>query len=159
MQTQASIVINSSKEKVWQAIKDIENYQSMISAIMKINILNKPEEGLVGLKWEETREMFGKEAMETMWVTEAVENENYCTRAENHGAVYLTRLSLKSQGDVTELTTTFTGEAENIVTKILSVLMDIFIKGSLKKALLKDLEDIKAHVEKSTDQTNVTAVH
>ena len=151
MQTQASIVITSNKEKVWQAIKDIENYQSMISAIMKINILNKPEEGLVGLKWEESREMFGKEAMETMWVTEAVENEYYCTRAENHGAVYLTRLSLQSQGDATKLTTTFTGEAETMVAKILSLLMGVFIKGSLKRALLKDLEDIKARVEKTNE--------
>ena len=148
MQTQASIVINSNKEQVWQAITDIENFHSVISAILKINILKKPEDGLVGLKWEETREMFGKEAMETMWITEAVENEYYCTRAENHGAIYLTRLSLQPQGDATELTMTFSGEAETIVAKILSVLMGVFVKGSLKKALAKDLEDIKVHVEK-----------
>lgn len=153
MQTQVSIVINSRREKVWLAITDIENCQDMISAILKINILNKPDQGLVGLKWQETREMFGNEAMETMWITEAVDNEYYCTRAENHGAVYLTRLSLQPQGNATELTMTFTGEAETMVAKILSALMGAFIKGSLKKALLKDLEDIKAHVEKLTNKT------
>lgn len=151
MQTQVSLVINSSRGKVWQAITDFENCQDMISAILKINILNKPEQGLVGLKWQETREMFGKEAMETMWITEAVENEYYCTRAENHGAVYITRLSLQPQGNATELTMTFTGEAETMVAKILSALMGVFIKGSLKKALLKDLEDIKSHIEKTDE--------
>ena len=35
-----------------------------ITNIININILNKPVDGIVGLKWEETRKMFGKEATE-----------------------------------------------------------------------------------------------
>jgi hypothetical protein len=46
----------------------------VISSILKITILNKPANDLVGLKWEETREMFGKEAMETIWITDSVDN-------------------------------------------------------------------------------------
>jgi len=148
MQTQVSIVINSGKEEIWQAITDIENCQSMISAIIKINILIKPDDGLIGLKWQETREMFGKEATETMWITDAVANDYYCTRAENHGAVYITRLELRSQGDSTELSMTFSAVAETMVAKILSALMGVFIKSSLKKALTNDLVDIKTYIEK-----------
>lgn len=41
--------------------------------------------GLVGLKWRETRMLFGKEATAEKWITDAVENECYKTRAESDG--------------------------------------------------------------------------
>ncbi len=43
MIVRVDIKIDRSKESVWRAITDIENWQSMISSIMKIDILNKPE--------------------------------------------------------------------------------------------------------------------
>lgn len=143
------IAINESKDSVWKAITDIEKCESMISNIIKINILDKPSDSLVGLRWEETREMFGKEATETMWITESVVNEYYCTRAESHGSVYVTRLSLTKSGSTTLLTMAFSGIAQTNIAKILSFLMGPLIRKSIKKALMKDLEDIKEFVEKS----------
>lgn len=90
MMVTVEIEIVNSREAVWRAITDIENSNSMISGILKINILHKPSDSFVGLKWEETRQMFGKEAMETMWITDAVVNEYYSTRAESHGSVNIT---------------------------------------------------------------------
>lgn len=148
MNVTVNIKIYRSKESVWQAIADIENCQNVISSIMKINILNKPEKNLVGLKWEETREMFGKEAMETMWITDSVVNEYYATRAENHGSVYITKLSLKERDGTTLLTMSFNGVPQTFAAKVLSFLMRPLINSSIKKALIKDLRDIKAYVEK-----------
>ncbi|MCW8860019.1 MAG: SRPBCC family protein [Deltaproteobacteria bacterium] len=145
----AEIVINKSKDSVWKAITDIENWKKMLSSIIKINILYKPSEDFVGLKWEETREMFGKEEMETMWVTDSVENEYYCTRAESHGSVYITKLSLGNSGTGTLLTISFNGIAKTNVAKILLFSMGPFIRKSIIKALTKDLEDIKHFVEKN----------
>lgn len=145
----ADIKINQFKDIVWKAITDIENWESMISSIFKIVILNKPAGDFVGLKWEETREMFGKEAKETMWITESEVNEYYCTRAESHGSVYITKLSLKSIDNSTVLTMSFNGIPQSIIAKVLSFVMGPLIKKSMKKALTKDLEDIKAYVEKS----------
>ena len=143
------IKIEKSKDSVWRAITDIENWQGMISSILKIVILNKPTGDFVGLKWEETREMFGKEATETMWITDSEVNEYYCTRAESHGSVYITKLSLKSIDNSTVLTMSFNGIPQSIIAKVLSFVMGPLIKKSMKKALTKDLEDIKAYVEKS----------
>ena len=126
---------------------DLENCADFISSIIDLEILNRPKDGLVGSKWTETRKMFGKEASETMWITEAVMNEYYCTRAESHGSVYLTKMSLIETGDKTLLTMSFSAEAQSTVVKFLSVCMEIFIKSAMRKALLKDLEDIKKHVE------------
>jgi hypothetical protein len=145
----ADIKINQLKDIVWKAITDIENCESMISGILRINILNKPSSDIVGLKWEETREMFGKEATEIMWITESEVNEYYCTRAESHGSVYITKLSLKTSDNSTLMTMSFNGIPHSFIAKVLSFVMGPLIKKSMKKALTKDLEDIKAYVEKS----------
>lgn len=128
------IAINRSRDSIWKAITDIEKCESMISSIMKINILDKPSDSLVGLRWEETREMFGKEATETMWITESVVNEYYCARAESHGSVYVTRLSLTESGSGTLLKMAFSGIAQTNIAKILSFLMGPLIRKSIKKA-------------------------
>lgn len=147
MNIEVDIEISASKERVWVAITDIENCGDMISAITKINVLNKPLDGVVGLKWEETRTMFGKEATETMWITDAVENEYYKTRAESHGTVYISKMALSGQEDKTLLTMAFQAQAQNILGKVMSACMSFFFKGSMKKMVVKDLEDIKNHVE------------
>lgn len=147
MKITVDIEINKPKALVWSAIIDIENSPKMISGITGLKILERPENGIVGLKWEETRLMFSKEASETMWITEAVENEYYYTRAENHGAVYITKLSLSESGNNTLLTMTFTGEVQSGFLKIVSAVMGFLVKGPMKKMLNKDLEDIKKYIE------------
>ncbi len=149
MKVSVDIEIAKPKELVWSTITAIEKCSDFISGITDIQILNQPEEGLVGLKWKETRLMFGKEATETMWITEAVENEYYCTRAESHGSVYITKLSLNQVGDNTILCMSFVGEPQTLFVKAVSACMGGFIKRSMKKALLKDLEDIKNYLEQN----------
>jgi len=149
MKVSTSIEISKPRENVWKAITDIENSPGRISSIITIDVLEKPEAGFVGFKWKETRKMFGKEATETMWVTDSVENEYYSTRAESHGSVYVSRLSLTESAGKTTLTMSFSGEARSWVAKILSTLMGVFIKGSIEKELQKDLADIKKYVEQS----------
>ena len=149
MKVSVDIEIQKPAAAVWAVITDIENCSNIISAIKNLQVLTKPEKGLVGLKWKETRLMFGKEATETMWITESVENEYYCTRAESHGSVCTTKLSLSDAGSNTLLTTSFTAEAQTFFVKIISAWMSVFIKNSMKKALLNDLEDIKKHVEQN----------
>jgi len=147
MKVSTSIEISKPKEDVWKVIADIENCQGRISSIIAIEVLEKPETGFVGFKWKETRKMFGKEATEIMWITDSVENEYYVTRAESHGSVYVSRLSLAESAGITTLTFSFSGEAQSLVARIFSALMGVLIKSSMKKELQKDLVDIKNYVE------------
>ena len=147
MKVSVDIEIAKPKESVWAVITDFKNCAKVISAIIDLEILEQPPAGLVGLKWKEKRLMFGKEATETMWITEAVKNDHYCTRAESHGSVYLTTLSLKESGHNTVLDMTFSADAQSLLVKMVSACMSVFIKGSMKKALRKDLEDIKRYTE------------
>lgn len=146
MKLKVQITINSSKEKVWKVITDIENSVNTIKGIEKIEILEKPADSFTGLKWRETRTMFGQTATEVMWITDAVENEYYTTRAESHGAIYTTELVLSDKGSSTELTMDFGAELVTFKAKLFSLMGFLFI-GATKKALKEDLEDIKAKVE------------
>ena len=142
-----SIPINASKEAIWQVVTDWENAAERISGINSIEVLNKPADGIVGFKWIETRTMFGREATETMWVTEAVENDYYNVAAESHGTKYLTQISIKEENGVNQLVMSFNGTPVSTGAKIMSFLMGWMMKGTLRKAVNKDLEDIKAAVE------------
>ena len=149
MQTSVSILINAPKEDVWKAITDFENCINYIEAIESLEVLNKPEDTLVGFKWKETRIMFKKEATETMWITDYAENEFYQTRAESHGSIYISKMSVSPEGDKTKLTFSFSGQAVSLFAKIMMKLMGGMLKKSMDEAMMKDLEDIKAHVEAS----------
>ena len=146
MFVEVQITINASKAAVWAAITNIENASETISGIENIEILDKPANGLVGLKWRETRMLFGKPATAEKWITEAVENEFYKTRTEDNGFVFLTTIRIsESSGGIT-LTSSHDSKPQGIVARFMSIPMFLF-KGVVKKAILQDLNDIKSAVE------------
>jgi Polyketide cyclase / dehydrase and lipid transport len=148
MNMHMSITINGSKEETWKVITDIEGSVNTIKGIKQIEILEKPDKGFIGLKWRETRTMFGQTATEVMWITDSVENEYYKTRAESHGAVYTTKMEISGEGGIIDLTMSFNAEIISFLSKLVSALTGWMFKGSMKKAIMEDLNDIKSAVEK-----------
>jgi carbon monoxide dehydrogenase subunit G len=146
MIVEAQVTINGSKAAIWAAITNIENASEIISGIENIEVLEKPANGLVGLKWRETRMLFGEPTTVEKWITDAAEKEFYKTRAESDGMVFLTtnRIS-ESSGGIT-LTSSHDSKPQGIVARLKSIPMRLF-KGVVKKALLQDLNDIKSAVE------------
>ena len=147
MQVSVSVDIKADKQTVWSGITNFNNAKNVISAITDLQVLEQPELGLVGFKWSETRKMFGKDATETMWITEAQENHYYQTRAESHGAIYISRLIVEEMAGGTKLTMTFNGQAQTLFGKIMSCCMGFLMKGSMAKMIKQDLLDIKQHIE------------
>ncbi|MDX1407878.1 MAG: SRPBCC family protein [Saprospiraceae bacterium] len=147
MQLSTSIDIHAPVEAVWNVVTNIEDAPNRIEAIESVEILERPEHGLVGLKWKEVRTLFGKQASEVMWVTDAEENRFYKTRAESHGAIYISTISVDEKNGVTTLTMSFDGTPVTFGAKVMSALMGWMMKGATQKALAKDLEDIKEVVE------------
>jgi len=144
-----SVFVNIEKplEDVWKVITNFKDCPTFIESIIKLEILEEPKDTLIGFKWKETRVMFGKEATETMWITNYEVNKFYQTRAESHGSIYISKLSLEPTEDRTQLTMSFSAKAQTLIAKIMSSLMGFAIKGSMEKALMKDLNDIKSHLE------------
>ena len=147
MKFEAKTHISGTKEAVWQVITNIDESVKNIGAIQEIEVLERPPSGIVGLKWRETRTMFGREATEVMWITDSKENDYYQTRAESHGAIYVSKLQIVQSGDGVDLTMSFDGQAQTFMAKIMSVIPGILFKSATEKALLQDLEDIKSTVE------------
>ncbi|MEL6358126.1 MAG: SRPBCC family protein [Bacteroidota bacterium] len=147
MKLSAKTSIDAPKEAIWSVITDIENATNNLQGVEKVEILEQPSDGLVGLKWVETRTIFGKTATETMWITEAVENKYYQTRAENHGAIYTSRMEITEEGGQHFLNMSFSSKTETIAAKIMAGVFGFMFKGATKKLIAADLEDIKATVE------------
>lgn len=147
MKISVNTTINAESALVWQTITDFEHCPQWMNGILDLQVLERPEGSLVGFKWQETRELFGKQATETMWITDCVDGEFYRTRAENHGAIYVSELTVTPQGDKTLLTMDFSGHADSFWVNLLSSVMGIFMKKSMINMIEKDLADIKAHVE------------
>ncbi len=147
MIVESQITINGSKEAIWGVITDIENAAKIISGIMSNEIVEKPANGLVGLKWKETRMLFGKPATVEKWITDAVENESFKTKAEQDGFVFLTTNRLSPVSGGIALISIHDSKPQGFVARLMSTPMFLF-KGVIRKALMKDLIDIKAAVEK-----------
>ncbi|MBX2879475.1 MAG: hypothetical protein KTR32_06045, partial [Granulosicoccus sp.] len=90
--------------------------------------------------------MFGKEATETMWISDAEPGHWYETTAENHGMIYQSRLALKELGEQTELTMSFACKPQTFSAKVFNLVSFLF-NGTIQKAFAADLQDIKAHAE------------
>ena len=147
MIAEAQVTINGSRAAIWAAITDIENASDIISGIENVEVLEKPANGLVGLRWRETRMLFGKPATAEKWITDAAENEFYKTRAEDNGLVFLSTMSISESGGGISLTSSHETKPQGIVARLMSIPMRLFFKGVAKKALLQDLNDIKSAVE------------
>ena len=145
----AQVTINGSRAAIWAAIANIEHASETISGIENIEVLEKPANGLVGLRWRETRMLFGKPATVEKWITDAAANAFYKTRAESDGFVFLATISISenSSGGMT-LTSSHDSQPQAIVAKLMSIPMGLLFKGVARKALLQDLNDIKSAVER-----------
>jgi len=147
MIVEAQVTINGSRAAIWAAITNIENASETISGIENIEVLEKPASGLVGLRWRETRTLRGKPATVEKWITDAAENEFYKTRAESDGFVFVTTKTISDSSGGTTLTESHEFRPQSIIAKLMSIPMGILFKGMATKAIMQDLNDIKAAVE------------
>jgi len=149
MLVEAQVTINGSRAAIWAAMTNIENAAQTVSGIENIEVLEKAANGLVGLRWRETRMLFGKPATVEKWITDAAENEFYKTRAESDGFVFLSTIRISESGGVMMLTSSHDSQPQAIVARLMSIPMGLLFKGVAKKALLQDLNDIKSMVEQA----------
>ena len=146
MIVQVQVTIHAPKAAIWAAITDIENAAGD-QRNQKIAVLERPVGGLVGLRWQETRDFFGKPATVEKCITEAVEGELYSTRAEQDGTVYLCTKRLQEGPNGIIFSESHVTQPRGAFSKIMLKLMGFLFKGMAKKALMQDLNDIKSAVE------------
>jgi len=135
--------------EVFALFTDFNNLQRNVSAITKIEFLQGDGEAKVGMKWRETRVMFGKEATEEMWITGIEQDKSYTVESESHGTKYHSVYTFTDEGDgATDVTMKFRGTPLTFTAKLMSLLFVAF-KGAAVKALQKDMDDLKKILEQS----------
>lgn len=147
MKISTSISIKSPIENVFDTFSDLDSIKNYVDGIQSLEVLEGPAKMQVGTKWRETRVMFGKEATEVMWVTELTPNASYVVEAESHGTHYRSEYRFSTAGEETTVEMTFGGQPLTLMSKILGTLLFPLFAGSTKKALMKDMEDLKRTLE------------
>lgn len=147
MLVEAQLAVAGTRAAVWSALADIAGAARIISGIRQVEIVEKPASGLVGLRWRETRMLFGEAATVEKWITQSVENEFYETRAEDKGFVFLTTMRIAQDGAGVTVSSSHESRPQTLLARLQAIPMALFFKGVIRKAILQDLGDIKAAVE------------
>ena len=143
MTVTAELKIAAPIERVWELFTDFPKAANRIKGITKMEFLEKDGRAEVGMKWRETRVMFGKEATEVMWITSLEPNRSYVVEAESHGVHYTSTYTFRSTDGGTEVTLTFGGEPQTFVARVMGAIMGPLMSGTIKKMLLADMTDLK----------------
>jgi len=142
-----STTVAAPVPEVWSAFADFRNAAGRIKGIKKIEILTDGPIG-VGTKFKETREMFKKEAVETMEVTAFEPNSLYTLECMSCGGHFKTTFRFTPSGQGTRVDVETNCRALTLFAKLLSPLTSLMMGPMMRKCMLQDMEDLKAVVEK-----------
>jgi hypothetical protein len=109
MRIQAHCKIHAPKANVFAAFSDLSSLATHVKAITRVEILTPGEVG-VGTEFKETRVMFGKEATETMRITEFSPPDRLVEEAHSSGMHYVSEWTFSETGGETTVTINFSGQ-------------------------------------------------
>jgi len=143
-----SQTIDAPPETVFFHCSDIPHAADRVSSIERIEMLSAGPVG-AGTRWKETRRMFGKEATEEMGVTEFDPPRSYTVESDSCGTHYKSVLRFVPEGSGTRVEMEFTGRPQTVMAKLSSPLAGL-MSGTIKKALQRDLDELKQAIESSS---------
>jgi hypothetical protein len=127
------------------AFADFPNAAGRVPGILKIEMLTSGPVK-VGTQFKETRKMLGKVSTETMEVTGFEPPRRYVLSANSCGVAFASEFRFLAEKGGTRVDFTMTITPLTFFAKLLSPLTWL-LKGTLMKALKRDIAAIKAHVE------------
>lgn len=148
MLVEARLTVPAPRAAVWSVVTDVDRAAEVLSGVVRVEVVERPASGLVGLRWRETRVLFGEEATVEKRVSAAVDGTSYETRAEQDGFLFVTTLQLVDAPDGTTLVSTHATHPQGLLAR-LKALPLVFFRGVLRKAILQDLGDYGAAVERA----------
>lgn len=140
--------VAADPEAVWAVLSDIEHASDTLSGVTRIEMLSEGPYG-VGTRWRETRKMFGKEATEELYVTEADAPHRTVVESDSSGVHYVSVFTLTPADTGTHLTMTFSGTqtSTTVLSKAAWALLGRVGLKAAGKAMTKDLDEIAARAE------------
>lgn len=149
MQMDLSRHIAADPDVVWDVLTDIPGASRTLSGVISVEILtNKPYEP--GLRWRETRKMFGIKATEEMMVVESEPPGATRIVAENGGTEYITIFTITPDATGSTLRMRFSAETAHApaASRVVMALMGGLAERSTRKSMEQDLADIATEAER-----------
>lgn len=142
--------IAAARPVAFAAASDVRGWPTMMPAIERTEILTREPVG-AGTRFRETRRLHGKLASEVMTLAEFEPPERFVVTAFNHGARYRIEHVFEDLSPGTRLTLTFSARPITRAARLLTPIAYLF-RGGLVKIVRKDLQDLKAAIERGTDR-------
>ena len=133
--------INAPIERVYDVMTDLERWPDTIEAITRIEKLTEGPVGN-GTRFKETRVMFGKEHTETMCFEDVVPNRGYTLAANSCGMEYASVHTLAPDAGGTLLRMELRSKPVTLGAKIMSPVMGVMMKGTMRKMISKDFDEV-----------------
>lgn len=150
MQLDLSRHVAADPETVWSVLTNIPEAPRTLSGVRSVEILTEsPYEP--GLRWRETRTMFGMKATEEMMVLASEPPHSTTVVAQNGGTEYTTVFTVTPDADGgSTLRMLFGAETAHAsaVSRVAMSLMGGIAERSTRKAMEQDLADIAAEAER-----------
>lgn len=137
-------------EAVWAVATDIEGTVDVLSGVVAVERLDGGEGFAPGLRWRETRELFGKEASEELEVTAVDPGRSYTVEADSRGTHYRSVFTVEPDDEGgSRLSMTFGAEQQRQgwLGRFAAKAGGKAIERATRKALQQDLDDIATAAE------------
>jgi len=151
MKMTLNVEIHAPPERVWAVFTDFHNAASNISGIKKLELLTDGPIGN-GTRFRETRVMFGREAVEVMEIADFQPNRGYAVQCDSCGMHYRCEFTFDRTPGGTHVQMSVNARPLTFFARLMSPLGKL-MAGSMKKAMQKDLEDLKAVAENAPQPT------
>ncbi len=150
MRMQLSTHIDAPADAVFAAASDFPNATEMVGGIDAVEMLSPATDGSasgVGTRFRETRTMFGKQATEEMQVSAFDPPRSYTLSAVSCGVQFDSTVEVIPDGAGCRLGYDIVGVPTTLFARVVGAIMSPMMKGGMRKAMEKDLSDIKAYIE------------
>ncbi len=134
--------IRAPIELVFSRISDVRRFQEVNEDILEIEFLTEQQSG-VGTRFKETRNMKGRRATTTLELTECVENQHVRFVSDEGGTIWDTVMRVAERDGGTELRMVMDARPYKLMARIITPL----IKGMVTKAVVADMDNLKARCE------------
>ena len=133
--------------RVFDTVAHVENFAKAVPQIVATEFLSDVTSG-VGTRFRETRLMRGREATTDLEVTEYAENDRVRIVADAGGTIWDTVFVVSPDSDAVRLTLTMDARPH----KLLSRVVNPFIKGFIRRAIESDMDAVKVYCEGAPDR-------
>lgn len=138
--------VNAPIEQVFEMLTQLERAPERMPSIKKLEVLTSGPFGR-GTKFRETRVMFGREATETMEVTDFQPGRSMTISATSCGSRFDTVFNLSRDGRGTIIEQITSWRAVTLFARLMSP-MSVLMTGMMRKMMQKDLDDAAASIER-----------